>query len=78
VVFLECDANVLALRVDAWVFIVADIAGFSCEDAVVAAEFAVLAGEPRSAALAEDDVARNYIFAWSGISYCCRYIMEWR
>jgi hypothetical protein len=70
VVFLEGDANVLALGVDAWVFVVSNVAGFSGEDAVVASEFAVLAREPCGAALAEDNVAWNYIFAWSGCVSC--------
>jgi hypothetical protein len=32
---------------------------------MIAAEFAVFAGKPRGAALPEDDVAWDNVFAWS-------------
>jgi hypothetical protein len=65
VLFIECDANVLSFRVLARVLVVPHVARFGREDAVVAPEFAVLTREPRRAALAEDDVAGDDVFACS-------------
>lgn len=62
-VFLERNTNVLAFRVQSGIPVVPYVTRFGGEDAVVAAEFAVFAGEPRGAALAEDDVAGDHIFA---------------
>ena len=64
-IFLESNANVLSLWVFSRVTVVPYVAGFCGEDTMIATEFAVLAREPRGASLAEDDVSRNYIFAWS-------------
>lgn len=66
-VFFERDADVLSLRMLAWVFVVPYVSGFCCEDAVISSEFAVFAGEPVRATLAEDDVAWNDVLACVGI-----------
>jgi hypothetical protein len=61
--FLERYADVLSVGMFPWVFVVSYVTALCRKDAVVAAKFAVLAWEPRSAALAENDVAGDYIFA---------------
>jgi hypothetical protein len=61
-VFLQCYANVLALRVQIRVLVVSNVSRLHGEDAVIAAEFAVLAGKPGCAALAEYNVAGYYVF----------------
>jgi hypothetical protein len=66
VLLVQCHADVLAFRVLARVLVVPHVAGFCCEDAMVAPEFAVFAGEPRGAALAEDDVAGDDVLACEG------------
>lgn len=60
---LQRYANVLPLRVLARVAVVAYVAGLGREDAVVAPELAVFAGEPVSPALAEYYVAGDYEFS---------------
>lgn len=61
---LKHDANVLPLGVLERVLVVLHIARLRREDGVIAADVAVLAGEPERAALAEDDVA------WDDILFC--------
>lgn len=61
--FAERNANVLSLWVQPWVPVVPDPAFLCSEDAVVATEFAVFAGIPVGATLAEYDCARDYVFA---------------
>lgn len=76
-VLLERDANVLSIGMSSGVFVVSYISALRRKDAVIAAEFAVLAGEPCGAALAEYNVARDYIFAWSAVLAVLQYgVME--
>jgi hypothetical protein len=67
VVFLERYANVLSVGMFPWVFVVSYVSALRRKDAVIAAKFTVLARKPRSAALAEYNVAGDYIFAWSDL-----------
>ena len=53
------------------VAVVSHVPGLGCEDAVVAAELAVFTGEPRCAALAEDDVSGDDEFA------CGTVVLAW-
>ena len=62
---LKHYTDVLAFRVLEGVFVVFDVAWLSGVDGVVAAHCAVVAGEPFGAALAEDDVAWDYVL------FCC-------
>lgn len=72
VVLLQRDANVLSFGVQIRVFVVPHVPRLGRKDAVVAAEFAVLAWEPCSAALPENDVAGDYVLAfWCIVSLCC-------
>ena len=65
---LEYNADVLAFRVLEGIFVVFDVAGLGGVDGVVAAHGAVVAGKPFRAALAEDDVARDYVLFCAGRS----------
>lgn len=60
---LERNANILSLWVFLGIPVVPYVTRFCGEDAVVSSKFAVLAGEPGGAALAEDDVSWNHILA---------------
>jgi hypothetical protein len=68
VVFLKSDTNVLSLWVLPRVAIVPYVARLCSEDAVIAAKFAILAGEPRCASLPKDDVSWDDILAYNAIS----------
>lgn len=68
-IFLQCYANVLSLRMSIRVAVVSYVSRLRSEDAVIAAELAVLARKPCGAALAEYDVAWNDILA---CSYHCQ------
>ncbi len=59
----ERDADVLPFWVQTRVSVVPNPAFLCGEDAVVAPEFAVFAGIPVRAALAEYDCAWDYVFA---------------
>jgi len=58
---LEYHTDVLAFRVLERIFVVFDVARLSGVDGVVAAHCAVVARKPFRAALAEDDVAWDYV-----------------
>lgn len=60
---LQRHANVLPLWMAPRVLVVPHVAALGREDAVVAPEFAVFAGKPAGAALPEDDVAGDDVFA---------------
>ena len=62
-IFVENDANVLSLGMFQGIAVVANVAGFYSEYTVVSSEFAVLAGEPGCATLAENYIARDDEFA---------------
>ena len=70
-VFLKGDTNVLSLWVFPWVTVVPDITRLCSKDAVIATEFAVLAGKPRCASLAEDDVSWDNILSCIAVSHAC-------
>jgi hypothetical protein len=67
-VFLEGDTNVLSFWVFPRVTIVSYVTRLCSKDAVVATEFAVLAGEPRRASLPENDVSWDDIFSYNNVS----------
>lgn len=62
--FIEGDANVLALGMFERIAVITHVASFSSKDAVITAEFTVLAWKPSCAALAKDDVARDHVFTY--------------
>jgi hypothetical protein len=70
VVLLESYTNVLAFWVLEGVLVVADVSRLGGKNAVITTKFAVLAGEPMRAALAEDDVARNHVLSCMSPSAC--------
>jgi len=61
---VEHNADISFLGVDARIAVVFDVAGFEGEDGVVAAYADVFAWMPEGAALAEDYVARDYVFVY--------------
>ena len=65
---LKHHTDVLAFRVLEGVFVVFDVARLSGVDGVVAAHCAVVAWKPFGAALAEDDVAGDYVLFCSPLS----------
>jgi hypothetical protein len=75
VVFLEGDTDVLPLWVFIRVTVVPYVTRLCSEDAVIAAEFAVLAGEPRRASLPEDDVSWDNILSCYVVSYALSYFL---
>lgn len=79
---LKHYTDVLTFRVLERVFVVFDVAGLSGVDGVVAAHCAVVAGEPFGAALAEDDVAWDYVLFYSSCQslscfLSCQYVYVW-
>lgn len=67
-VFLESDTNVLPLWVFIRITVVPYVTRLCSEDAVVAAEFAVLAGKPGCSSLSEDDVSWDDILSYNAVS----------
>jgi hypothetical protein len=61
--FLQRNADILPLRMHARILIIPDIPALRRKDAMISSELAVFAGEPCCAALPEDDVAGDYVFA---------------
>lgn len=63
---LQRNANILPFRMQFRIAVISYVSRFCGEDAVVSSEFAVLAGEPRRPALAEDDVSWDNVFTCGG------------
>jgi hypothetical protein len=83
---LENYTDVLAFCVLEGVFVVFDVAGLGGVDGVVAAHCAVVAWKPFCAALAEDDVAGDYVLFCGGgervlvlvflSGFCCFFVLR--
>ena len=74
---LEHDTDVLAFRMLERVFVVFYVARLGGVDCVVATHCAVVAWEPFRAALAEDDVAGDYVlFCCVMISLLCCFVVR--
>jgi hypothetical protein len=69
---LKHNTDILTFRVLQGIFVVFYVARLSGVDGVIASHAAVVAGEPFGAALAEDDVARDYVlFCFCSLSVLC-------